>query len=80
MAEARDLEAELKRLREENIDLRKRVNDFASVETAKKKAESKVEQLELKVRETMVPLFPLFIFGVDGRDDIGEGSSEGERT
>ncbi|KAJ7346876.1 CASP C terminal-domain-containing protein [Mycena albidolilacea] len=54
VAEARDLEAELKRLREENIDLRKRVNDFASVETAKKKAESKVEQLELKMDEMIL--------------------------
>ncbi|KAJ6499051.1 CASP C terminal-domain-containing protein [Mycena sanguinolenta] len=51
VAEARDLEAELKRLREENADLRKRVNDFAAVETAKKKIESKVEQLELKMEE-----------------------------
>ncbi|KAF7376365.1 Golgi membrane protein [Mycena sanguinolenta] len=51
VAEARDLEAELKRLREENADLRKRVNDFSAIETAKKKAESKVEQLELKMEE-----------------------------
>jgi hypothetical protein len=81
VAEARDLEAELKRLREENIDLRKRVNDFSVVETAKKKAETKVEQLELKVRGTMFPLcFRPFIYWVDGRNDTGEGGSEGERT
>ena len=49
VAEARDLESELKRLREENVDLRKRVNDFSAVETAKKKVELKVEQLEQKV-------------------------------
>ncbi|KAJ7859720.1 CASP C terminal-domain-containing protein [Mycena leptocephala] len=54
VAEARDLEAELKRLREENIDLRKRVNDFSVVETAKKKAETKVEQLELKMEEMIL--------------------------
>jgi len=54
VAEARDLEAELKRLREENIDLRKRVNDFSAVETAKKKAETKVEQLELKMEEMIL--------------------------
>lgn len=49
MAEARDLESELKRVREENAELRKRVSDFSAVETAKKKAELKVEQLESKV-------------------------------
>ncbi|KAJ7268741.1 CASP C terminal-domain-containing protein [Mycena haematopus] len=54
VAEARDLEAELKRLREENVDLRKRVNDFAAIETTKKKAESKVEQLELKMEEMIL--------------------------
>ncbi|KAJ6594099.1 CASP C terminal-domain-containing protein [Mycena capillaripes] len=54
VAEARDLESEMKRLREENIDLRKRVNDFSAVETAKKKAETKVEQLELKMEEMIL--------------------------
>ncbi|KAJ7178378.1 CASP C terminal-domain-containing protein [Mycena crocata] len=54
VAEARDLESELKRLREENVDLRKRVNDFSSVETAKKKAETKVEQLEQKMEEMIL--------------------------
>ncbi|KAJ7091199.1 CASP C terminal-domain-containing protein [Mycena epipterygia] len=54
VAEARDLESELKRLREENIDLRKRVNDFAAVETAKKKAEVKVEQLEQKMEDMIL--------------------------
>ncbi|KAF7315489.1 Golgi membrane protein [Mycena indigotica] len=51
VAEARDFEAELKRLREENVDLRKRVSDFASTEAAKKKSEQKVEQLEQKMEE-----------------------------
>ncbi|KAJ7287847.1 CASP C terminal-domain-containing protein [Mycena rebaudengoi] len=54
VAEARELEAELQRLREENVDLRKRVNDFSAVETAKKKAENKVEQLELKMEEMIL--------------------------
>lgn len=80
MAEARDLESELKRLREENIDLRKRVNDFSAVETAKKKAETKVEQLELKVRGTAPLCFRPLKYFIDGGDDIGEGSSEGERA
>jgi len=42
-------EAELQRLREENADLKKRINDFSTVENAKKKLETKVEQLDQKV-------------------------------
>ncbi|KAJ7772547.1 CASP C terminal-domain-containing protein [Mycena maculata] len=54
VAEARDLESELNRVREENTDLRKRVNDFSVVETAKKKTELKVEQLEQKMDEMIL--------------------------
>ncbi|KAJ7446265.1 CASP C terminal-domain-containing protein [Mycena galericulata] len=54
VAEARDLETELKRAREENADLRKRINEFSAVETAKKKAELKVEQLEQKMDEMIL--------------------------
>ncbi|PBK91487.1 hypothetical protein ARMGADRAFT_1106045 [Armillaria gallica] len=46
VAEARELEIELRRLHDENADLKRRVNETASIETAKKKAEVKVEQLE----------------------------------
>ncbi|KAK0225921.1 CASP C terminal-domain-containing protein [Armillaria fumosa] len=46
VAEARELETELRRLHDENVDLKRRVNETASIETAKKKAEAKVEQLE----------------------------------
>ncbi|KAG6866697.1 hypothetical protein C0991_011356 [Blastosporella zonata] len=49
VAEALEVEAELRRLREENVELRKRVNDFSTVESAKKKADAKVEQLEQKM-------------------------------
>jgi homeobox protein cut-like len=42
-------EAELRQLREENADLKKRINDFSTVENAKKKLETKVEQLDQKV-------------------------------
>jgi len=49
VAEALELEAESRRLREENVDLRRRVNDFSTVETSKKKLEARVEQLEQKV-------------------------------
>ena len=50
-AAADDLETELHRLRQENADLRKRLNEASGLETAKKKAESKAEQLEQKVGE-----------------------------
>ena len=46
IAEARDLEVELQKLRDENADLRKRLNETYSLESAKKKAETRVEQLE----------------------------------
>ncbi|KAK0454978.1 CASP C terminal-domain-containing protein [Armillaria borealis] len=46
VAEARELETELRRLHDENADLKRRVNETASIETAKKKAEVKAEQLE----------------------------------
>ena len=49
VAEAKDLETELQRLREENSDLRKRLNETSSLESAKKKAEARAEQLEQKV-------------------------------
>ncbi|KAF8160792.1 CASP C terminal-domain-containing protein [Crassisporium funariophilum] len=49
VAEAMEQEAELQRLREENGELKKRVNDFSSIENAKKKLETKVEQMEQKM-------------------------------
>ena len=51
VAEALEHEIELKRLYEENAELRKQVNDFSVVESAKRKLESKVEQLEGKVKQ-----------------------------
>lgn len=50
VAEARELELELRRSREENTDLRKRLNEVSSLESAKKKVDARVEQLEQKVR------------------------------
>ncbi|PPQ99440.1 hypothetical protein CVT24_005247 [Panaeolus cyanescens] len=49
VTEALEQQSELQRLREENAELRKRVNDFSSTENAKKKLEVKVEQLEQKM-------------------------------
>lgn len=52
VAEAMEHEAELQRLQEENTELKKKVNDFASVENAKKKLEAKVEQLDQRVSDS----------------------------
>lgn len=49
VAEAVEAEAELHRLRDENALLKRRVSDFSIVENAKKKADTRVEQLEFKV-------------------------------
>ena len=49
VAEARELEIELQRQKVENAELRQRLNETASLESAKKKAESRVEQLESRV-------------------------------
>ncbi|KAF8236541.1 hypothetical protein L208DRAFT_1450990 [Tricholoma matsutake] len=51
VAEALEVETELRRLREENVDLRRRVTEFSVIETSKKKLESRVEQLDQKMDE-----------------------------
>jgi homeobox protein cut-like len=48
VAEARDLQDELQRVKAENVELQRRVAEFANIEAAKKKSESRVEQLEEK--------------------------------
>lgn len=48
VAEARDLQDELQRVKAENAELQRRVTEFANIEAAKKKSESRVEQLEEK--------------------------------
>jgi homeobox protein cut-like len=50
VTEALEQESELKRLRDENAEMKKRISDFSSTESAKKKLELKVEQMESKVR------------------------------
>jgi len=56
-------EAELRRLREENLELKKKVADFSSVESAKKRLEAKVEQLEQRVsHKTCYAIPSLIIF------------------
>lgn len=55
VAEARELESELQRMREENAELRKRLNETASLESAKKKADARIEQLEQRVSPISLP-------------------------
>jgi homeobox protein cut-like len=50
IAEAGDLEDELQRVKAENAELQKRVSELANIDGAKKKAESRAEQLEEKAR------------------------------
>lgn len=50
IAEARDLEDELQRVKAENAELQRRVSELANIDVAKKKAESRAEQLEEKAR------------------------------
>ncbi|KAJ2926753.1 hypothetical protein H1R20_g10328, partial [Candolleomyces eurysporus] len=51
VAEASEREDELKKLREENAELRKKLVDLPSLEASKKKLDIKVEQLEHKMDE-----------------------------
>ncbi|WWC64644.1 uncharacterized protein I303_107255 [Kwoniella dejecticola CBS 10117] len=51
IAEARVLESELDRLREENGDLKKSLGEMKDVEDRRKKAENKVEQIEEKMED-----------------------------
>lgn len=50
VAEARDLEDELQRVTVENAELQRRISELANIDAAKKKAESRAEQLEEKAR------------------------------
>lgn len=85
-AEARELEAELRRMRDENADLRKRLNEVSSLEAAKKKADAKIEQLETKACLTLrnyvlqqLTFDPNTSY-IDGRHDSREGHAEGKRA
>ncbi|EMD37343.1 hypothetical protein CERSUDRAFT_114020 [Gelatoporia subvermispora B] len=51
VAEARELEFELQRMRDENAELRRKLAETSSLETAKKKAETRIEQLEQKMED-----------------------------
>ena len=61
VTEALEQESELKRLRDENAEMKKRIGEFGSVESAKKKLELKVEQMESKVRFFGPPFMQLSV-------------------
>jgi type II secretory pathway component PulM len=46
IAETRDLEDELQRVKAENAELQGRVSEIANIDAARKKAENRAEQLE----------------------------------
>jgi len=50
IAETRDLEDELQRVKAENTELQRRVSELANTDAAKQKVESRAEQLEEKAR------------------------------
>jgi homeobox protein cut-like len=54
VSEARELEGELQRLKEENAELRKKLGESPNIEAARKKAEARVETLENKVRPYII--------------------------
>ena len=49
IAEARDLEDELLRVKAENAKLQSRIHELADINALKKKSESRAQQLEEKV-------------------------------
>lgn len=55
VAEARMLESEMARVKEENNELKKKIEELNLVEDKKKKAEKKADQLEEKVNLTNGP-------------------------
>jgi hypothetical protein len=80
-AEAEDLQAQVRRLREENAELRKKVSEASSLEAAKAKAESKLEQMEAKVCPSVVPYSDSGPISVpDGRADQRTSGVEEERA
>lgn len=80
VAEARELEYELQRMRDENAELRRKLAETASLEAAKKKAETRIEHLEQKVRQYGCDGRQVLTHTADGRHGTGESHAEGERT
>lgn len=72
VAEARMLEAELTRLREENSELKKQLAEGSTVDDKRKKAEARAEQLEAKVGSKGMALT------ADGRHDTRIRDAKGK--
>jgi hypothetical protein len=62
------------------MELRKRINDVASVESNKRKLEVKVEQLEHKVRTMDGRLHMRLTASTDGGHDSRESRTAGKRA
>jgi hypothetical protein len=81
VAEAQVVEAELQRIREENVELKIRLNEIQALDAAKKKAESRAELLEEKVSDSDVIGCELMkIHTIDGRHDPRAGDGKGKRV
>lgn len=82
VAEARMLESELARLREENGELKRQVGEMGTVEEKRKKAEAKVESMEEKVRvgELASRRVQANCGVTDGRSDTGASHAKGKRA
>jgi homeobox protein cut-like len=61
VAEARMLESEMARVKEENNELKKKIEELNSVEDKKRKAEKKADQLEEKVSSMANQPMPVFL-------------------
>lgn len=79
IAEARVLQSEVARLREENAELKKQVAEGSAVEDKRKKAEGRVEQLEAKVGPGSVSVVDM-TDDTDGRPHPRPCDSERERA
>ncbi|SGY13423.1 BQ5605_C010g05858 [Microbotryum silenes-dioicae] len=75
-SEARILEGELARQKEENAALRQQLSEAASAEKERKRLAEKVEQLETRVSRAILRLRGLNSFSIDMRGSGGVGQME----
>ena len=78
VGETKELEAEIQRLKNDNAELRQKVAESTSLETARKRAEDKLETVQNKVCASLAMLSQLT--PVDGRHDSRKGGAKGERA
>lgn len=65
IAEAEELQKELRQIREENTDLKRQVGELSSVEAVAKKAEAKAEAIAEKVSTHLLVFFILGPYHLD---------------